>query len=108
MRTGTGLNERLHWARRARNVKSQRKDVAMMWPWRHRAWAFPVVVKLTRISPWRGKAPDDDQTVGGLKAVRDQVASELGVDDGDETKVTWEYTSERGPWGVRIEIREGT
>ena len=43
---------------------------------------------------------------GALKAIVDQIADELGIDDGDEERVRWIYERpERGPWGVRVEVR---
>lgn len=68
--------------------------------------AGPLVVRLTRISPGR---LDDDNVRQALKAMRDQVARELGIDDRDPL-VKWDYESpgqEKGPRGysaVRIEI----
>lgn len=35
---------------------------------------------------------------------RDGIADALGVDDGDESKVTWSYAQERGDYGVRVKI----
>lgn len=78
-----------------------------LWPWRwkQRAWSFPVLVTLTRISPHHQEL-DDDNLYASLKAVRDQVAEELGVDDGDKSRIRFEPKQERGPWGVRITIQE--
>ncbi len=95
-------NVREHWRARARRVKEERAttklccELALTKP---KSW--PVVVKLTRIGP---RKLDSDNVSGCLKAVRDQVAVFLGVDDGDESKVTWSYAQERGPYGVRVEI----
>ncbi len=49
-------------------------------------------VLLERIS--RGKL-DDDNLRGALKAVRDEVAAQLGVDDGD-ARVLYEYAQSKG------------
>ena len=56
-----------------------------------------------------------------LKAVRDQVAVEVGlplakmrprqkmpVADDRDPRVSWEYAQERGDYAVRIEIRGGS
>ena len=61
------------------------------------------MVTLTRIAPSNGL--DDDNLAGALKAVRDEVAAWLGVDDKDRATVRYEYEQERGPWDVRIEWR---
>ncbi len=62
----------------------------------------PLVCTLTRI----GRKLDDDNLASAFKAVRDQVAAELGVDDGSDA-VAWRYAQERGPAGIRIEIANG-
>ena len=98
-RTGRGLNAREHWCARARRVRSER-DIT--------AWALrkatkptpPLVVTLTRIAPSNGV--DDDNLCGALKAVRDEVAAWLGVDDKRRDVVRYEYTQRRGPWAVEI------
>jgi hypothetical protein len=45
---------------------------------------------------------DSDGVVHAFKAHRDQIAAELGLDDGSE-QWTWEYRQERGAPGIRIE-----
>lgn len=104
IRTYSILNLREHWARRHRRSAAQRRAVELFWPWRGRKWLFPVEVTLTRIGL---RKLDSDNLQGALKAVRDQVAKQLGVDDGYADPVRWLYASERGPWGVRIEVLEG-
>lgn len=54
--------------------------------------AFPLVVFLARIAP---RQLDDDNLARSAKAVRDQVAELLGVDDRDP-RVTWRYDQWRG------------
>jgi len=54
--------------------------------------ALPCTVLMTRIAP---RKLDDDNLRGAFKAVRDQVAAWLGVDDADP-RVTWAYAQERG------------
>lgn len=92
---------------RVRRVKRERKAVRLLWPWRWkgRAWSFPLLVTLTRVSP-SPKPLDDDNLAASLKAVRDQVAAELKVDDGDTGRIRFVPTQLRGPWGVRVEIQE--
>lgn len=68
--------------------------------------AGPLVVRLTRISSGR---LDDDNCRAALKAMRDEIARQMGIDDRDPL-VKWDYESpgqEKGPRGysaVRIEI----
>lgn len=104
-------NRRDHWSVKARRVREQRAAVA----WARRradAWWEPLsshpdrrwTVSLTRLAPRR---LDSDNLRGALKAVRDEVAALLCIDDGD-SRVTWVYAQERAREpGVRIEIEEG-
>lgn len=101
LRTGGGLNGREHHFARARRVASERSwtQYALFNNKRPR---LPCSVTLTRIAPSNGM--DDDNLVGALKAVRDQVAAWLGVDDKRSQVVAYRYAQDRGPWGVRIEF----
>lgn len=72
-------NGREHWAARARRVKKERRDTALALSWHERP-ALPVVVTLVRCAP---RFLDDDNATASMKAVRDEVASWLGVDDRD-------------------------
>lgn len=102
IRTGRGGNEREHWRARHRRVKTERAAIG----WQLYALpdsdrpATPCVVTLTRVAPSNGL--DDDNLVGALKAVRDQVAEWLVVDDKLTAIVRYEYRQKRGPWGVEI------
>jgi hypothetical protein len=108
IRTKPGLNEREHWRVRAARVKKERSAtrVLMLSAWRrfHQVPPEPPwLVTLTRASP--GTRPmDDDNLPGSLKAIRDEVASVLGVDDGDKARIRFAYAQERGEWGVRVRI----
>lgn len=103
MRTVPGLNAREHWRARARRVKAERLAVALALVGKSKP-ATPCTVRLTRVSP-RGTA-DDDNLAGAMKAVRDQVAEWLGVDDKDRASVRYVYAQRRGPWAVEIEFGE--
>lgn len=111
LRTRSTLNQREHWAKRARRTKRERGVVGLML----RAelgrvvWldddGGAVVVQLKRIAP---RKLDDDNLRGALKAVRDEVAAFLGVDDGD-ARVEWAYDQARGAaheYGVEIRFEE--
>lgn len=111
LRTTTGLNEREHWAARARRVKNERCFVEgrLLVTVHHArraalkrvlAGAGVVSIHLERVSP---KAADDDNVVGGLKAVRDEIARWLGVDDGDQ-RLSWSYSQSRGPFLVKVTL----
>ena len=101
MRTSRGLNAREHHMARARRVRKEREAVAWMLRTAIKP-ALPCSVLLTRIAPSNGM--DDDGLVGSMKAVRDQVAEWLGVDDKDRDTVRYRYGQRRGPWGVTIEF----
>lgn len=111
IRTTTGLNVREHWAARAKRVKRERaatlQALLAFVHWdgktallRVLAGAGVVSVALERVSP---READEDNAVGGLKSVRDEVSAWLGVDDGDP-RIVWSYSQSRGPFAVRVTI----
>jgi hypothetical protein len=103
IQTNTGLNSREHHFARQKRVKAERTAVQLIWlSLRPPKLGRPFVIELTRVS--RGAGADLDNVVGGLKAIRDQVAAELGIDDGDELAAGWIYRQARGPWAVRIRV----
>jgi len=107
LRVGAGLNSREHPMARHRRVKKERATVALFVKvpltsiaQSNLGKAFDV--ELTRVSPGN---PDDDQVVGSLKAVRDEVAKWLGVDDGSRlVKFRYEH-KKRGKGVYAVEIR---
>lgn len=115
IRTTTGLNSRESWQARAKRVKRERsatmQALLAFVHWgaktallRVLAGAGVVSVHLERVSPRRA---DEDNVVGGLKAVRDEVAAWLGIDDGDP-RIVWSYSQARGPFAVRVAMRDVT
>lgn len=105
LRTGTGLNAREHWAVRAKRVRKERRVTSLTWKAiAPRKIALPVDVLLIRQKP-RGKLLDGDNLQGSLKAIRDQVAAELGIDDGSAL-VTWAYGQRTGPWAVYVDVTD--
>lgn len=64
------------------------------------------LIRISRPSATGWKPLDDDNLRASFKQVRDQVAEELHVNDGDRKRVHWDYDDEEGPWGIRIEIQE--
>ncbi len=62
---------------------------------------LPLVITITRIGP---RTLDDDNLQGACKYVRDQIANEIGVDDGSPL-YTWKYAQRKSKvYGVDIEI----
>lgn len=105
LRTVPGLNVREHWQARSSRVKRERRAVAWaLAAENHQRPPIPCSVRLTRVAPSGGV--DDDNLVGALKAVRDEVAKWLGVDDRHSRQVRYVYAQRRGPWGVVIEFGE--
>lgn len=98
-------NMREHWATKHRRKKEQKRIVAL---------AFkasivpipkpPVHVILTRVGV---RKLDPDNLAGSFKHTQDQIAEILGVDDGDDTMVTWEYRQRKGlpkEYGCEVEV----
>ena len=93
-------NTRTHWRAKAKRVASQRLITKAVLSGVPRP-ALPVAVLLTRVAP--GEL-DDDNLSGACKAVRDEVAAWLGIDDRDpRVFFVYEQTS-RAPrtYGVSI------
>lgn len=62
-------------------------------------------VTLVRLSPSKGL--DTGNLWNALKAVQDEVAAHLGIDDGPESPATWGMENEKSPvYGVRVELRK--
>lgn len=106
LRTISGANAREHWAVKAKRVRNERIVTARLWPlkWRRKDWDWPIVVWLTRRAPSGGL--DDDNLRVALKAIRDQVAHELGLKSDRDPRVAWQYGQERGPYAVVVGIQE--
>lgn len=103
MKTVPGLNARELWQVRSSRVKKERKLVAWALVGQKRP-PIPCSVRLTRVAPSAGV--DDDNLSGALKAIRDQIAEWLGVDDRHRNQVRYVYAQKRGPWSVTIEFGE--
>lgn len=99
IKTGRGLNDRELWPVRAKRVKREREAVSWVLV-QHERPSLPCSVMLTRIAPSSGL--DDDGLVGSLKAVRDEIATWLKVDDKDRMTVRYRYAQKRGPWAVEV------
>lgn len=80
------MNTRWHWTKMAALKKRQRRRVreAMKGTTPPRP---PMVVIITRLGPRR---LDDDNLAASCKYIRDQIAEEVGLDDGSPL-YTWVY-----------------
>lgn len=101
IKTAPGLNAREHWQQRARRTRKEREATA--WVLRSAARPqIPCAVLLTRAGPSPGM--DDDNLAGAMKAVRDEVARWLGIDD-RSPQVRYRYAQCRArTWSVRVEF----
>jgi hypothetical protein len=109
IRTYGALNERIHWSVRAKRVKAERRATAQCWMVAYSILKLrqeklpepPLVVLLTRVGP---RTMDCDNLAGSCKAVRDQLAQELGIDDGD-SRIRWLYEQRQAKgYAVEVEI----
>lgn len=94
MKLPSAANLREHWAVKAKRVKAQRKTVALAMLAegdelrRLRSllsMGATLRIVLTRSAP---RKLDDDNLASAFKAVRDEVAKQLGVDDGSDA-IEW-------------------
>jgi hypothetical protein len=109
--TKSEANQREHWAARHRRFKRQRAQLAeALRPFRDALAAFGsevlhgggrLAVQFTRIGP---RKLDDDNLTGAFKALRDELAKWLVLDDGDE-RVDWRRPHQRrGEDGVIVSV----
>ena len=75
-----------------KKTKSAMKELVLPLP--------PVIVTIIRLGPRR---LDDDNLASSCKYVRDQIAAEIGVDDGSPL-YTWRYEQRTGKYSVEVEI----
>jgi len=100
-------NQRSHWAERKRRFDGQKIELQYYWrqALKGKKPALPCTIRLVRIGP---KALDSDNLAGAFKAVRDQIAAEIGIDDG-AAQIRFEYAQEAigtRRYGVRVEVIE--
>jgi len=89
-------NERLHWSKRGKLSRSQRRTAYFS---TRSAFAgrplltLPIVVTLARVSP---RPLDEDNLQGAFKSLRDGIADVFQVDDSPQAPITWKYCQRRG------------
>ena len=88
-------NTQCHWAVRQKRFKAQRLAVRSKLNRRMKP-SPPLIVKLTKFGCG---ILDTDNLAGSFKAVRDEIAKWLGVDDGD-TSVKYEYSQVKAKRGI--------
>jgi hypothetical protein len=96
---------------RARRTKSERASTWGAWmamPNAERCAARKLKswrITLTRCTPGSRRL-DDDNLPPALKGIRDEIARQLAVDDGDP-RIEWRYAQQRSAWAVLVDIEEG-
>lgn len=105
IRTISMANVREHWSVRAKRNKGHRAAVAAQFVWCPsflRDTPFPLVVTLTRYGK---RLLDDDNLAGSFKAIRDEVAAQLGRDDNPKSGISWVYKQDKSKeYSIRIEV----
>lgn len=97
-------NRRMKWQKLVRIKNEQKERVSRALGLVDPLPSFPVTVTITRVGP---QPMDFDNLVSSIKYVRDQIAEEIGVDDGDPG-YQWVYQQELGKKylvTIRIEAR---
>ena len=96
------------WRTKARRVKEQKRVVTLvMSQFDVRLVKLPAVVRFTRLS--FGEL-DTDNLASSCKAARDSVAAWLGIDDGDVTRVMYQYAQGMAPrktYALKVEVFGG-
>lgn len=106
LRTYSEANRREHWRVKAARVKQQRQTTRLYLsqlapPQVPTPWSAFLLVTITRMAPSRF---DSDNLAISAKAIRDEIAAWIGVDDGSPL-YRWEYAQEKSKdYGVRVEI----
>ena len=96
IKTVSEANTREHWRVRNERKRAQQLAFKVMWRSYRPTVTLPAEITFTRFSC---KAVDSDNLTSCFKGLRDQLARELGIDDGGEA-VRWRYEQ------VRLSKRE--
>ena len=91
IKTISEANRREHWASKLKRKKSQQHDFSIIWKSHKPKVQLPATITFTRYSC---QVMDSDNLAGAFKHCRDQLAKEIGVDDGDE-RLTFIYKQKR-------------
>jgi hypothetical protein len=93
IKTVSEANQREHWAVKSKRKKEQQFHFRLIWRGIHFSPEvnLPAAITFTRYSC---RKMDSDNLAGAFKHVRDQLAIEIGIDDGSD-RITWEYRQER-------------
>lgn len=96
LRIESEMNQREHWAAKARRTKQHRQAALVLVRHAMRSFAgerpIGAKVTLTRIAP---RELDTDNLASGFKACRDGVADALGFSDDSDPRLTWAYAQRK-------------
>lgn len=106
LRISSKTNSRKGWRADAKESREQRAQVSWAWVEHWESWrpTIPATVTLTRIAP---RSLDRTNLDEAFKAVIDQIAFTVGVDDREDERVRYVCRQEKGQpreYGVRIQI----
>jgi hypothetical protein len=87
IKTVSEANQREHWAVKSKRKKGQQHDFSVLWRNQKRKVRLPATIIFTRYSC---KILDTDNLAGAFKHIQDQLAREIGIDDGS-SQVKWRY-----------------
>ncbi len=88
LRVLSEANQHEHWSKKNKRKVAQQNETAAMWRFHvgQKSIKLPCAITFTKFGP---TLLDSDNLQGAFKHVRDEVARQLGVDDGDTTKVVY-------------------
>jgi hypothetical protein len=102
-------NQRGHWRAGERRGKAQARALGLALAFSGLGgWAGKVRLLLPCAVTWTHVGPrmDDDNLARAFKALRDELARLIGVNDGDPA-VAWRYDQRAGPPGVEVRVEGG-
>lgn len=91
IKTVSEMNVREHWAVKRKRKVGQQAYFHYRWREFRPKVTLPATVTFTR---YACKLMDSDNLAGAFKHVRDQLAKEIGIDDGSD-QIRFEYKQER-------------
>jgi hypothetical protein len=91
IKTVSEANQREHWAAKRKRKVGQQTAFRIFWKTYKPKVKLPATITFTRYSC---NVMDSDNLAGAFKHVRDQLAKELGIDDGSK-EIRFEYAQER-------------
>lgn len=95
VKTKNSSNCREHWRLKAKRIQGERNITAMFCGQTLRGLRGLPIVSVTFTRHSTGLLDEGDNLPNALKAVRDEVAALLGVDDGPKGGVRWLYAQTR-------------